>query len=43
VVIPASVDEFFVRAQWELEMLTMTLPPKQSKVEPRFQTTHSTG
>lgn len=27
VVIPASMDEYYVRAQWELEFLTVNLPP----------------
>jgi mannose-6-phosphate isomerase len=27
VVIPASMDDYYVRAQWDLEMLTMNLPP----------------
>jgi mannose-6-phosphate isomerase len=34
VVIPASTDDFNVRAQWELEMLTMVLPPQVSAEEP---------
>jgi len=28
VVIPAAVDEFTVRPQWEVEFLTMTVPPR---------------
>jgi mannose-6-phosphate isomerase len=31
VVIPAGMDEYYVRAQWELEMLTMNLPPTSGK------------
>jgi mannose-6-phosphate isomerase len=37
VVIPASMDHFEVRAQWELEMLTIVLPPKDSVVQPRIR------
>ncbi len=31
VVIPASVDDFQVHAQWELEMLTMALPQQEAE------------
>jgi len=43
VVIPAGLDDFHVRAQWELEMLTIVLPPKDSQVEPRIRDSVSVG
>jgi mannose-6-phosphate isomerase class I len=43
VVIPANIDDFDVRAQWELEMLTIVLPPKDSQVQPRIRESISAG
>jgi mannose-6-phosphate isomerase len=43
VVIPADVEDFFIRAQWELEMLTMALPPKNSQAQPRIRDRVSSG
>jgi mannose-6-phosphate isomerase len=43
VVIPAGIDDFNVRAQWELEMLTIVLPPKDSQAQPRIRESLSAG
>ncbi|MBZ5566935.1 MAG: class I mannose-6-phosphate isomerase [Acidobacteriia bacterium] len=38
VVIPAATDYYEIRAHWELEMLAMVLPPKDSQIQPRIYT-----
>ncbi|MCI0355271.1 MAG: class I mannose-6-phosphate isomerase [Acidobacteria bacterium] len=35
VVVPACVQDFFVRPQWSAEFLTVTVPPTQAMIEPQ--------